>query len=175
MHIACAYLRCTPAAAETPTKSIILTSSAAGFKGTPSAALYSASKHAILGLMRSLRFGLLETHGLRINSVCPDATDTQMTQVLIPFWRNAGMPINSSEDVARVMAALMGGKEETHGKAVVVQGGKGWEVEEELLRVEPQFLGEEFSQNLRLTEKLMTERIKDLAKAIEKKASSKDS
>ncbi|WP_305094142.1 mycofactocin-coupled SDR family oxidoreductase [Prescottella sp. R16] len=57
--------------------SIILTSSTAGIKGTPKAAAYAASKHAVVGLMRTL-VGELGEHRIRANTVHPGATDTDM-------------------------------------------------------------------------------------------------
>jgi NAD(P)-dependent dehydrogenase (short-subunit alcohol dehydrogenase family) len=61
--------------------SIVLTSSTAGLKGlgdgSPSAQAYVASKHALVGLMRSLALELAP-HGIRVNSVHPTGVDTPM-------------------------------------------------------------------------------------------------
>jgi SDR family mycofactocin-dependent oxidoreductase len=59
--------------------SIILTSSAAGLKGFPNLAQYTASKHAVVGLMRTLALELAP-HMIRVNSVHPTAVDTIMIQ-----------------------------------------------------------------------------------------------
>ena len=58
--------------------SIVLTSSVNGIEGNPAAAHYAATKHGVLGLMRS---GALELgrFGIRVNAVCPGLVDTQMT------------------------------------------------------------------------------------------------
>src|SRR5258708_12644706 len=59
--------------------SIILTSSTAGLKGTPNVAQYTASKHAVVGLMRTLALELAP-HSIRVNSVHPTGVDTLMIQ-----------------------------------------------------------------------------------------------
>ncbi|MFL5346234.1 MAG: SDR family NAD(P)-dependent oxidoreductase [Hyalangium sp.] len=57
--------------------SIIITSSIAGLGGFPTASPYVASKHAVIGLARALSYEGAP-HRIRINAVCPGATDTNM-------------------------------------------------------------------------------------------------
>ncbi len=57
--------------------SIILTSSTAGLKGTPNVAPYTASKHAVVGLMRTLALELAP-HNIRVNTVHPTGVATNM-------------------------------------------------------------------------------------------------
>ncbi|WP_116949564.1 mycofactocin-coupled SDR family oxidoreductase [Jiangella endophytica] len=59
--------------------SIIITSSTAGLKGTPNVAPYTASKHAVVGLMRTLALELAP-HSIRVNTVHPTGVDTGMIQ-----------------------------------------------------------------------------------------------
>jgi len=59
--------------------SIIITSSTAGLKGLPTLAQYTASKHAVVGLMRTLA-AELAPHVIRVNSVHPTGVDTTMIQ-----------------------------------------------------------------------------------------------
>jgi SDR family mycofactocin-dependent oxidoreductase len=59
--------------------SIILTSSTAGLKGTPNVAAYTASKHGVVGLMRTLALELAPHH-IRVNTVHPTSVNTQMIQ-----------------------------------------------------------------------------------------------
>jgi len=61
--------------------SIIITSSVAGFKGAAHLAPYAASKHAVVGLMRS---AVLETgaSGVRINTIHPSPIETRMMRAI---------------------------------------------------------------------------------------------
>jgi NAD(P)-dependent dehydrogenase (short-subunit alcohol dehydrogenase family) len=54
---------------------IVNVSSVTGLSGTPTAAMYSAGKHAIIGLTRSAALEYI-ARGIRINAVCPGPTDT---------------------------------------------------------------------------------------------------
>ncbi|QJY49403.1 mycofactocin-coupled SDR family oxidoreductase [Pseudonocardia broussonetiae] len=62
-----------------PGSSITLISSAAGLAAFPNLGHYTASKHGVTGLMRSLATELAP-HGIRANSVHPTAVDTPMIQ-----------------------------------------------------------------------------------------------
>ena len=57
--------------------SIVLTSSTAGLKGFPGVSQYTASKHAVVGLMRTLALELAP-HSIRVNSVHPTGVATDM-------------------------------------------------------------------------------------------------
>lgn len=61
--------------------SIIITSSVAGMMGTPNVSVYTTSKHATVGLMRS---GALEgaPDGIRVNSMHPSPVDNRMMRSL---------------------------------------------------------------------------------------------
>jgi SDR family mycofactocin-dependent oxidoreductase len=59
--------------------SIIITSSTAGLRGTPYSAQYTTSKHAVIGLMRTLALELAP-HSIRVNTVNPTGVDTIMIQ-----------------------------------------------------------------------------------------------
>jgi len=59
--------------------SITLTSSTNGHQGAPCYGPYAASKHAIVGLMRSAAIEYAE-YGIRVNTVHPGFVDTQMTR-----------------------------------------------------------------------------------------------
>ena len=67
----------TPQLVEQGSGSIIITSSSAGIKGTPNVAPYTASKHAVVGLMRTLALEL-GPHGIRVNTVHPTGVATDM-------------------------------------------------------------------------------------------------
>ena len=57
--------------------SIIITSSTAGLKGTPNVAPYTASKHAVLGLARTLS-NELAPYWIRVNTIHPTGVATNM-------------------------------------------------------------------------------------------------
>lgn len=61
--------------------SIVITSSMAGVAGAPGFAPYAASKHAVVGLMRSIA-GECAPLGIRINTVNPGLIATRMTESL---------------------------------------------------------------------------------------------
>lgn len=56
---------------------IILVSSISGFKETPGLAIYLASKHGVIGVLRGLRLTALP-EGIRINAICPSVTSMLM-------------------------------------------------------------------------------------------------
>lgn len=58
---------------------LVLTSSIAGLRGLRGVAHYSAAKHGVVGLMRSLAHELAP-HGIRVNTVHPTNVDTPMIQ-----------------------------------------------------------------------------------------------
>lgn len=57
--------------------SMVLVSSISGLRGYAQAAAYNASKHGVLGLMRTLA-NELAADGIRVNAVCPGWVDTPM-------------------------------------------------------------------------------------------------
>jgi len=61
--------------------SIIVTSSVAGLRGIARSSAYSASKHAVLGLVKSVA-AEVGGKGLRINAVCPSPVETNMMRSL---------------------------------------------------------------------------------------------
>jgi len=58
--------------------SIVLTSSTAGLKGTPNTIHYTAAKHGVVGVMRTLANEFAQ-HSIRVNSVHPTGVNTGMT------------------------------------------------------------------------------------------------
>ncbi|MCM3887560.1 SDR family oxidoreductase [Frankia sp. R82] len=99
--------------------SILVTSSTTGLRPSPDA-LYSASKHAVVGLVRSLAPALLEV-GVRINALCPGAVDTAMLADRRDALVRAGVGLVAPEDVATAaQAAHDAGRT---GQAWVVNAG----------------------------------------------------
>src|SRR6185437_11234753 len=68
--------------------SIVNTASIAGLIGSPDIAVYSASKHAVIGLTKSAAQECAKT-GVRINCVCPGLIDSRMLSAILE-GRNPG-------------------------------------------------------------------------------------
>jgi len=77
---------------------LVFVASVASLRGVPYAAHYAASKHGLLGLMRSLAAEFAKTR-LTVNAVCPGYVDTPMTD----------------QSVARVVEKTGRGEGETRG------------------------------------------------------------
>lgn len=113
--------------------------------------IQQTSKHAVVGLMRSLAAYLQPVFGIRVNAVCPFATDTGMITPVKDLFLKKNVPVNKPEDVAETIAELAAGKhascgdeaEACNGLAVIVAGGKKWEVEEGLERTRNVWMGPE--------------------------------
>lgn len=61
--------------------SIIMSSSVAGLSGTPNVSAYVASKHAVIGLMRSLTLEVANRK-IRVNTINPSPVDNRMMRSL---------------------------------------------------------------------------------------------
>ena len=70
--------------------SIVITASTAGIKGAPNMSAYITSKHAVVGMMRSIALECAPL-GIRVNSVNPSATETRMMRS-IEMGNSPGKP-----------------------------------------------------------------------------------
>jgi SDR family mycofactocin-dependent oxidoreductase len=87
-----------PAMIQQESGSIVLVSSINGFESGPSYAHYAASKHGVLGLMKSLAVELAP-YGVRCNALCPGPTRTPMTDHQAAWDLFAGHPGGTEADM----------------------------------------------------------------------------
>lgn len=100
---------------------IVATSSLGGLVGQPDDPVYCMTKHAVIGLVRSLAT-TLEPHGIRIIAMCPGFADTALLADYVDSFRSANFPLLRPEDVAdAVVGAIDAGGT---GEAWVVQPGR---------------------------------------------------
>ncbi|HVD24629.1 MAG TPA: SDR family oxidoreductase [Gaiellaceae bacterium] len=101
---------------------IVVTASLAGLTGVEGDPIYSLTKHAVIGLVRSVAPQLAE-RGIRLNAVCPGFADTPMVRGgLRESLEAADFPLLRPEDVAD--AVLRAARSESSGEAWVVQPGR---------------------------------------------------
>src|SRR5919112_6465574 len=84
---------------------IVQVSSTLGFVGLPYAATYVASKHAVNGLVKCLRYELRGT-GVRAWAACPGRTESEFIDVAIGPSAQDG-PRPRGEPTAKVVAAIV--------------------------------------------------------------------
>ena len=125
-----------PGMVERGSGAVVVTSSAAGLRGVNWFGTYCASKHAVVGLVRSVALDVAD-QGVRVNAVCPGSVKTPIlgsmratSEDLLGRIRRAGTTLvpmdrlGDAEEIARVITFLL--SEDASfmtGAAVAVDGG----------------------------------------------------
>jgi 3-hydroxybutyrate dehydrogenase len=130
-----------PLMKDRPYGRIVAVASTAGLKGYAYVSAYSAAKHAVVGLVRSLALELAHTH-VTVNAVCPGFTDTDLVASSIDNimkktgrsreWAIAELAkhnpqgrLVTAKEVADTVLWLCGeGASAIAGQAIVVAGGE---------------------------------------------------
>lgn len=101
---------------------IVATSSLAGLISFAPDPIYTLTKHAVVGVVRSLA-RQLEAKNITINAVCPGIVDTPLVGTeAVTALSEAGFPIIAPERIADAVFALATGPDTGH--AVVCQAGR---------------------------------------------------
>ena len=87
--------------------SIVNTASIAGLVGSPQIAVYSASKHAVIGLTKSAAQECAKT-GVRVNCVCPGLIDSRMLSAILDGRNPGHAPVPNERIVERIPARRLG-------------------------------------------------------------------
>jgi NAD(P)-dependent dehydrogenase (short-subunit alcohol dehydrogenase family) len=101
---------------------IAVTASLAAFTAVPDDPLYAATKHFLVGLVRSAA-PELERRGVRVNAICPGYTDTPLLGGdERARFDAAGFPLLRAEEVAETAVAAL--SSDDTGQAWVCQPGR---------------------------------------------------
>lgn len=100
---------------------IVVTASLAGLIGFSPDPLYCLTKHAVVGLVRSL-VPQLSQYRITINAVCPSIVDTPLVGESRELLERSGFPLIEPAAVAEAVVDCLSGDES--GQAMVVQAGR---------------------------------------------------
>ncbi|GAA3432766.1 SDR family NAD(P)-dependent oxidoreductase [Kutzneria kofuensis] len=100
-------------------RAIVVTSSLAGISPASFDPVYSASKHAIIGLVRSFGSALTD---VTVNAVCPGFIDTPMIAAFRDRLPEHGLAVADPDEVAAAVEQIADGDET--GQAWAVQAGQ---------------------------------------------------
>jgi NAD(P)-dependent dehydrogenase (short-subunit alcohol dehydrogenase family) len=110
-----------PAMAARGGGAIVATASLAGLIGFSPDPIYCVTKHAVVGLVRSLGPQLAE-RGITINAVCPSIVDTPLIDDVRDVLQGSGFPLIDVSAVSEAVVERLAGEET--GEAMVIQAGR---------------------------------------------------
>ncbi|GIZ44937.1 hypothetical protein CKM354_000812100 [Cercospora kikuchii] len=148
-HIASVYLRQGVTSPTNDDKSLTIVSSTAGIHVAHKTPLYGTSKAAINYLGRALSKTLPTTHGIRVNVICPSITRTPLGVAthMVKMFEDADIPVQSSEDVGNVIAAI-NSDPSMNGKTLYVHAGKAYDLRLDSPAVQTEVLGLEILETM---------------------------
>jgi NAD(P)-dependent dehydrogenase (short-subunit alcohol dehydrogenase family) len=97
---------CRPAMLARGGGAIVATASLAGLTAMPLDPVYTANKHAVVGLTRALG-PALAAEGIRFNAVCPGYAESAIIEDLREHLAGSGLPIIPAETVAATVLRLL--------------------------------------------------------------------
>ncbi|KAK4702439.1 hypothetical protein P7C70_g3787, partial [Phenoliferia sp. Uapishka_3] len=128
---------------------VVMTASVAGYTGQPGLPMYNASKHAVVGLLRALRFSAPRDK-IAISLVAPAITATailasasQTQQSTIDGLVKAGVPINTPERVAEAVVYMVAKGQKANGMGLMVQKGLVMDLEKGIAKNRRHWMGAE--------------------------------
>ena len=101
---------------------IVATASLAGLIAFAPDPIYTLTKHAVVGLVRSL-VPQLEAKGITVNAVCPGIVDTPLVGPARERLRETGFPMIDPDDIAAAVVSCFTG-ERASGECLVCQPGR---------------------------------------------------
>lgn len=132
--------QCLPSMIASKSGAVCIVSSIAGLKGYKYDAAYCASKHALVGMARSLGLELAK-HGISVAAICPGFVESEMTdRTIAGVMKHRGLSqedavrllleksgqkrIIPASEVAAIVATVCAGALKFDGTALVMTGGE---------------------------------------------------
>lgn len=99
----------------------VVTASLGGLVGQPEDPVYSATKHAVIGLVRSWA-PALAAEGITLSALCPGFVETPLIGEFVGAFREAGFPLLRAAEVADALVTAVEAGEP--GSAWIIQPGR---------------------------------------------------
>ncbi|KAK3710797.1 hypothetical protein LTR37_010021 [Vermiconidia calcicola] len=148
-------------------KNLVMTASSGGIYRSPASPSYTAAKHGVVGLMRSVATNFYQKDGIRVNAICPATVRTNLLEkeAWDTFTNSVFVPIEKIQELVLMLidGQDVGGKtlgdgkplsnrpegdtRKLNGKAVEVSGSDHY------YRDQPDFCDENMAKCMGSTEK----------------------